>query len=460
MDALASLRARVEAQRAKAADSGIPYCPHKPSPRQAAFLAVRELEAFYGGAAGGGKSDALLMCQLRFIERPRFSGLILRRTLTDLALPGAIMDRAKGWFAGMPGVTWNEVSKTARHVNGGRMQFGFCESPNDVFRYQGSEFHSICIDEVTQWQERTYRYLLSRLRRKMGDDIPLTMRCAGNPGGIGHKWVKARFVKPGDPSRPFVPALAKDNPGLNVEEYERTLALLDETTKDQLLRGLWVEDTTGRVYRYDPERNGIPELPALDGWHAVLAIDLGASEVKATTAFALVMWHPEHAVAYCVRSWAEAGMIPSTCAARILEVQELFPEMRIVMDVGALGIGYANEMRQRYSLNIEAAQKRDKQGFRRLINGAFERSELQILTGECAQLTAELESLVWASDGRDADPSQDDHCSDALLYGWRMAQSWRAAYHVPEPELTEEQAWEKRTREAHARKQRDEWSTW
>lgn len=460
MDPVA-LRARLEAAKAKAADSGIPYCPHKPSERQAAFLAIEAKEAFYGGAAGGGKSDALLMDTLKFAGKPGYHALILRRTLTDLALPGAIMDRFKSWIIGRSGVRWNERDKLATFDSGARVQFGFCETEDDVYRYQGAEFHLIAIDELTQWSEKQYLYLTSRLRRKAADNLPIRMRGAGNPGGIGHRWVKERFVYPGSPERPFVPALAKDNPALNVSEYEETLSLLDATTKAQLLHGEWVESNTGRVYSYTSTKNAVQDTPPMDGWHTVLAVDLGASEIKPSTAFTIVRWHQDVPTAYCVKSWAEAGMTPTTSAERIKAVMQAHPRTRIVMDVGALGVGYANEMRQRYGIPVEAAQKRDKQGYRRLMNGAFERGELLVLAPECAMLVSELEDLQWHKNGKDDDPgSSPNHCSDALLYAWRAAQSWRSVYYRPEPVLSEADEWERRDRENYWKRKADPWNDW
>lgn len=459
-DPLASLRARIDAAKAKAADSGIPYCPHKPTPPQARFLALETFEALYGGAAGGGKSDCLLMDHLRWCDRPGYSGLILRRTLPDLALPGAIMDRAKSWLVGRPGVTWNEIGKVFRFSSGARLQFGFCETPNDVYRYQGSEFHRVSIDELTQWPEAPYRYLMSRIRRKAGDTIPLAMRAATNPGGIGHAWVKRRFVSPGDPSRAFVPAKLTDNPHLNAEEYERNLALLDEVTRAQLRDGQWIDSGEGLVYRFERNRNLVDDLPETAGWHPVLGVDLGASEIKPTTAFALTFWHEDHPQTVVVKGWAEAGLIPSTIAERIQAVIALYPECRVVMDIGALGAGYANEMRVRHRIPVEPAEKQNKLGFRKLLNGALERSEVLLFAPECVMLVEELEALQWAAGGLDNDKSQPNHCSDALLYAWRAAQSWRAAWIRQPEELSEEQAWERRIKDRYEKAKRDPLASW
>lgn len=459
-DPLASLRARLEAQRARGAAGAIPYCPHSPTAPQARFLALDTLEALYGGAAGGGKSDCLLMDMLRWCDRPGFSGLILRRTLPDLALPGAIMDRAKSWLAGRQDVRWSEVGKVFTFSGGARLQFGFCETPADVYRYQGAEFHRIAIDELTQWPEQPYRYLLSRLRRRAGDSTPLAMRAATNPGGIGHGWVKRRFVAPGDASRAFVPARLDDNPHLNREEYERNLSLLDDVTRQQLRDGQWIDSGEGLVYRFDRGRNLLEELPRLDGWYPVLAVDLGSSEIRPSTAFALMFWSHDDARAVVVKGWAEAGLIPSTIADRIRSVLGMYPDCRVVMDVGALGSGYANEMRTRYLIPVEPAEKANKLGFRKLLNGALERGEVMLLGEECAMLVEELEALQWAPGGLDNDKTQPNHCTDALLYGWRATQSWRAAHRRAAEPPTEEQAWEQRVRARHEQRKRDPFANW
>lgn len=448
-DALASLRARIDAQKAKALDTGIPFCPQKPHPAQARFLALTQPEAMFGGAAGPGKSSALLMSALQYVDRPKYSGLLLRKTYKELSQTGSIMDRLGEWLR-PTAARWNGDLYRWTFPSGARLTFGYCESYADVFRYQGPEYHFVAVDELTTWaEERTWTYFDTRIRRVKGDDTPLRMRAATNPGNVGHDWVYKRFVKPGDPSRPFLPALMSDNHSLNQAEYEAKLQNQPKVVRDQLLHGIWVKDTIGLVYSYDEARNSTQELPDLGEWYAVLSVDLGSSEIRPTTAFCITLWHPDHETAYTVRCWAEAGLIPSTIAERCHQVLELYPNARIVMDVGALGSGYANEMRQRHRLNIEAAQKKDKLGFRKLLNGALEQGRVVLLAPECAMLIDELTSLLWAPGGLDSDKTQPNHCTDALLYGWRAAQSWRADHRVIEPKLSEEDAWEKRDRERY-----------
>ena len=245
----------------------VPYLsPHVPHPRQAVFLGLDLVqEALYGGAAGGGKSDAILMGSLLDVHRPSYSALILRRTFADLSLPDAIMARAKEWLYGKPGVKWNEGMKSfsfyevigpdgvKRRLNPpARLTFGFLEGENDKYRYQGSAYQYIGFDELTQFRESDYTYLFSRLRRTeaQGKDLPLRMRGATNPGGVGHEWVKQRFVVKGrEAGRIFVPARLDDNPSLDAEAYREALAQLDDVSRAQLLYGDWDVRPAGDVFR-------------------------------------------------------------------------------------------------------------------------------------------------------------------------------------------------------------------
>jgi predicted phage terminase large subunit-like protein len=241
-------RAMQLARAARLIQQNSRYIPHAPTLRQLMFLALDDLEDFYGGAAGGGKSDALLMAALMYVHVPQYAALILRRSYADLALPGAIMDRAHEWLNGTD-AKWSEVDKTWTFPSGATLTFGYLQYENDKYRYQSSEFQFIGFDELTQFSESQYRYMFSRLRRLQTMDVPLRMRAASNPGGMGHEWVYERFIVGGaQAGRAFIPARLADNPHLDRAEYERSLAELDDVTKAQLLDGLWITDPAGKPF--------------------------------------------------------------------------------------------------------------------------------------------------------------------------------------------------------------------
>ncbi|MGH9200121.1 MAG: phage terminase large subunit [Vicinamibacterales bacterium] len=220
-------------------DSPAPeYCPHTPTDKQSRFLELGCLEAFYGGAAGGGKSDALLMAALQYVEVPHYAAIIFRKTFSDLALDGALMDRALDWMGGTS-ASWNGGRHVWTFPSGATLSFGYLEAERHKYRYRSAEFQYIAFDELTQFTETQYRYLFSRLRKQEGMSVPLRMRSASNPGDIGHVWVKKRFITNAAPGVVFVPARLSDNPHLNQEEYTKSLMNLDPIERERLLRGDW-----------------------------------------------------------------------------------------------------------------------------------------------------------------------------------------------------------------------------
>jgi predicted phage terminase large subunit-like protein len=247
------------------------FCPHKPTAPQAYFMGLTAREALYGGAAGGGKSDALLMDALQFVDEPGYAALLLRRSYKDLALPGAIMDRALEWLRPHRDVHWDAGEKTfvfpmralvGPEVPRATLTFGYLATANDRYRYQGSAYQYIGFDELTQFAEDDYLYLLSRLRRLAGMTVPVRLRGGSNPGGIGHEWVRSRLIPWRDPrtgrllvphdhngrARVFVPAKLADNPFLNAQEYAESLAELPPVLRAQLLHGDWGARPPGEMF--------------------------------------------------------------------------------------------------------------------------------------------------------------------------------------------------------------------
>lgn len=262
------------------------YIPHRPTPKQRAFLLLPHREAFFGGAAGGGKSDALLMGALQYADVPGYSALILRRTLGELKLPGGLLERSTEWLG--PFLQERIVRyvasehtyyfptidpSTGESASSAKLTFGYIGESTAYTRYQGSEFDYVAFDEVTHFAEYDYTYLFSRIRKNVCDihserdkngspiyhddclicqqrkNTPLRLRAASNPGGMGHRWVKARFridysEEHGKyigmhPDRPFIPAFLNDNPYIDQESYGLGLDELEEVTKKQLKEGDW-----------------------------------------------------------------------------------------------------------------------------------------------------------------------------------------------------------------------------
>lgn len=225
------------------------YCPEQPSITQNVFLRSYAIEALFGGAAGGGKSSALLMAALQYVEVPGYSAILFRRTYADLSLPGALMDRFKSWISNFDDVHWNANSYVATFPSGARISFGYLNNTNDYMRYKGSEFQFIGMDEVTEIRESDYRYLFSRLRRPAEGPlsrVPLRMRAASNPAP---NWVRQRFIVEGkETNRIFVPSKLTDNPGIDAESYRQALSALDPIERRRLELGDWWATTLGTIF--------------------------------------------------------------------------------------------------------------------------------------------------------------------------------------------------------------------
>ena len=239
---------------AQVVDRGVPvrvsaYWPHPPSPPQYLFLSLPHLEALYGGAAGGGKTDALLMAALQYVDQPTYKALVIRSTFEELRME--LIPRAEEWLAGTDAQP-HDGGKSWSFPAGAMLQFGYLASPRDHLRYQGIQWHFVGFDELTHYREEQYRYLFSRLRRARDSGIPTRMRSTSNPGGPGHDWVRQRFLIEGrDEGRVFVPARLTDNPGIDVEDYIASLQVLDHHTRRQLLEGDWESRPPGDLFRRD-----------------------------------------------------------------------------------------------------------------------------------------------------------------------------------------------------------------
>jgi len=228
-----------------------------------------EYECLYGGAAGGGKSDALLIEALRQADIPNYRALILRRTYPQLE---ALISRSLELYPRIfPGAKYNATGHKWRFPSGATLFFGSMQLESDKHQYQGKPYDFIAFDELTHFTRDQYMYLMSR-NRPTGPGTRIYMRATANPGGIGHGWVKQRFIDAAPPMTPitdeyrveapdgselviarqriFVPSTIFDNRALleNDPGYLGTLAMLPEAEKRALLYGDW-NSFEGQVFR-------------------------------------------------------------------------------------------------------------------------------------------------------------------------------------------------------------------
>ena len=425
--------------------AGRSYIPFPLHAKQVAFLGLPQLEALYGGAAGGGKTEAELADCLQYVHHKHYRALILRRSYPELSKPGAIMDRALQW---MGREFWSATDKRFTFPSGAVIQFGYVAGQADLAQYKSAQFHRVYIDELTEWAEPDYVFLFSRIRKTVGDPIPLAMRAGTNPDGVGAEWVRIRFgieegqtpqgpIHQGE-DRVFLPARAEDNPSLDLEPYDKALRQLGDAKYQQLRWGKWVRDGEGLVYgAFLDSRNVIAKAPECP--YKILSQDYGTT---AQTSWTLLGYRDNDPRVYILKSWKLAGIIPSRNAEIVEDLERVWKFASIVGDVGGLGKAYAEEARRRFMLPIEAADKNNKRGYIELFNGELERGRILIVNGEgeCADLVHEMKTLPWKPHSNRAEeaPGFENHCTDGALYGWRRASAYAAKELRPEPKTPEE----------------------
>ncbi len=188
------------------------------------------------------------MAALQYVDVPGYNALILRRTYPELELAGGLIEMAAGWLSGTT-ARWSATHRTWTFPSGATLTFGALNEENDKYKYLGSAFHFVAYDELTRFTLSQFRYLFSRIRRSNTDRVPLRMRATSNPGGIGHSWVRQRFLEEPHRDRIFIPAGLADNPYLDATEYQKSLAHLDPVTRAQLLNGDWAARADGGYFR-------------------------------------------------------------------------------------------------------------------------------------------------------------------------------------------------------------------
>ena len=290
--------------------------------KQKQFIDAAENEVLFGGAAGGGKSYGQVVDALLFALRyPGSKQLILRRTYAEL--DKSLIRCAQALYP-REIFTLNASSHTGKFKNGSCIDFGYCAAEGDVYQYQSAEYDVIRFDELTHFTKGQYLYLISRVRG--ANPYPKQIKSSTNPGGVGHSWVKERFVDPcvantaffeGGMSRIFIPSLLGDNHFLMRADpdYAVRLGNLPERERRALLDGDWNIFDGQYFSEFSVARHVIEpfEIPA--AWRKYRSIDYGLDRLA-------VLWlaiAPSGEV-YLYREYCESNL-PISEAARAINIR-------------------------------------------------------------------------------------------------------------------------------------------
>jgi len=422
---------------------------------QTDFLSASEQEVLYGGAAGGGKSFAMLADPVRYFNNPLSSMLLVRRSTEELR---ELISVSKQLYPrAIPGIKFMERDKTWVAPSGATLWLSYLDRDDDVQRYQGQAFNWIGFDELTQWPSPyPWNYMRSRLRTTKNSGLGLYQRGTTNPGGAGHVWVKKTFVDPaphntsfdatdmetgeviawpkghskeGQPlfKRRFIPATLFDNPYLADDGlYEANLLSLPEHQRKQLLEGNWDVNEGAAFPEWNRQIHVIEPFEIPRSWSKFRACDYGYGSYSGVVWFAVSP--DEQLIVY--REMYCSKVIATDLADMILEAEDGEKIRYGVLDSslwhkrGDTGPSLAEQMimqgcRWRPADRSRGSRVAGKNEIhRRLQVDEYTEEPRLVFFNTCTNMVAQLPALpIDKRNPEDIDTTSEDHLYDALRYG-------------------------------------------
>ena len=435
-----------------------------PGPQEE-FLSAGERDVLYGGAAGGGKSFALLADPLRYCHNANHRGLLLRRTLDELT---ELIDKSRQLYTkAFPGAKFRESKSTWHFPSGATIWFTYLDRDKDVTRFQGQAFNWIGIDEITQYPTPyVWDYLRSRLRSTDPElQENLYMRCTANPGGVGGWWVKKMYIegtpenkafpafdidtrktfvwpsgheKAGQPLffRKFVPARLTDNPHLMADgQYEAMLRSLPDVERKRLLEGDWDVAEGAAVPEFSRTKHVVEPFDLPTNWPRIRAADYGYS-APSCVLWGAIDWDNN---IWVYRELYAKHLTAEQLADRILEAEQIDPLPHYtVLDSSCwnkTGFGPSiAEVMMRQGVRWTPSDRNRIQGkmeiHRRLADDPYTKEPRVRFFSTCQNIVKQVAGIPLSkTNSEDVDTKAEDHAYDALRYMMMTRMSGYASIH-------------------------------
>ena len=409
---------------------------YRPQSKQSPWHACPAFESGFGGTKGPGKTLAMLMESARGVHHPRYRGIIFRRTYPRLQ---EVMDRAWEWFPGL-GASWQGDAHRWVFPSGAMISMRHCQNEEDKRNYHGHEYHFMGFDQLEEFSETQYLFLTAQCRSSMPDVKPY-VRVNFNPGGVGHAWVKQRFVEHG--SRDCAPWLAFNEVGDELRsrcfhysniydnqilmaadpDYIRTLKGLPEQDRRALLEGDWDVFAGQVLMEWRREKHVIEPIPLHPDWQRIRCTDYGSARPFVTLWLALDKSVPR---VYVYREISQPGLLASQQADEVVRLTGDEPIRRHIADPAMWtkspdsGKSIA-DIYWEHGITLTKGNNDRLNGLARvreyLRMAPDGRPHLQVFS-TCQQLVKNLPALVYdAHKVEDVDTDGPDDEYDALRYG-------------------------------------------
>lgn len=416
-----------------------------PTPKQLEFHAATEFDVLYGGAAGGGKTKALLMDAIRDCDR--YPGLrvgAFRRSYPELK-ESLIAELSQVGFAKKLGASWNGTEYELRFPNSSLIMFRYAKTIQEATRRQGGQYQKLLFDERTLTPPDVVAFLETRLRSGRRDIPVLGIRSGTNPGGAGHGAVKTRYIKPTDYGKKvitdarnrtvrFIPSKLSDNPHVN-PEYAQDLEALDGKLRSAFLDGDW-DVFAGQMFtELKRDRHLVQPMTLPASWKRYNGLDWGYTKPWA------VLWAAvdEDGRVWVYREIYRTQVGEADQAKQILEAEAVGENVaeRFADDAMWATRGDAKPISDIYAENGVHLTQAGKGAGSRVTGWQRVRSYLKEgpacphhraqgwttcpmvhIFDTVTELYRELSDLPHATKGNpeDADTDADDHASDAFRY--------------------------------------------
>jgi hypothetical protein len=414
-----------------------PDLVYRPQAKQLPWHACPAFESGFGGTKGPGKTLSMLMESTRGVHHPRYRAIIFRRTYPRLQ---EVMDRAWEWFPRL-GATWNGDAHRWVFPSGAMISMRHCQNEEDKRNYHGHEYHFMGFDQLEEFSETQYPFLMAQCRSSVPGIRPY-VRVNFNPGGIGHAWVKDRFLEHGTrdcapwvptndagdplPSRCFHFSNIYDNQVLldADPQYLQVLNSLPEQDRRALRDGDWDVFAGQVLTEWRRERHVIEPIPLPPDWQRIRCTDYGSARPFVTLWLALDKSVPR---VYVYREISKPGLLASEQAQKVVEFSEGDPAVRLHMADPAMWIRNPESGKSIADLYFAEGVTLTRGNNDRL-NGLARvreylktapdgRPHLQVFS-TCQQLVKNLPALVYdAHKVEDVDTDGPDDEYDALRYG-------------------------------------------